>query len=198
MSPRSSFAHARQTREAIVEAGLRIASVEGLEGLTIGRLAADLGLSKSGVLGHFGSKETLQLEVVDAAAELFGREVVGRAERAPEGLRRLRALVESWVSYVERGVLPGGCFFTAAASEFDDRSGPVRNAVAGLAWVWERDLRRQVDLAVAAGELPAGTDSDQVVFELSGHLLALNYALRLHRDPAAPARARTAIARLLE
>jgi AcrR family transcriptional regulator len=174
-----------------------VASVEGLGGLTIGRLAADLGMSKSGVLGHFGSKEALQLAVVDTAAELFSREVPERATPAAPGLPRLLALCEAWVRYLERAVLPGGCFFTAAAGEFDDREGPVRDAVAGMSSLWERDLRRQARIAVAAAELPPGSDADQVVFELVGQMLALNHALRLHRDPSAPDRTRRAMARVL-
>ncbi|MFK3983629.1 TetR/AcrR family transcriptional regulator [Micromonospora sp. NPDC050397] len=193
MSPRRSSTEAGQTRAAILARGVEVASVEGLEGLTIGRLAADLGLSKSGLLGHFGSKEALQLAVVDAAAERFFRETATDEVGISPGLPRLRAMCEAWISHVEREVFPGGCFFTAAASEYDDRNGPVRDAVAGLVGLWERDLRLHVRLAVADGDLPAGTDPDQVVFELVGHMLALNHALRLHRDPGATFRARRAI-----
>lgn len=195
---------AGQTHAAIVARGVAVASVEGLEGLTIGRLAADLGMSKSGLLGHFGSKQALQLEVVDAAAAIFSREVADRAARGAvdrasdgPGLARLRAICAAWVSYLERPVFPGGCFFMAAASEYDDRPGRVRDAIAGLVALWERDLRMRVRAAVRAGELPADTDPDQVVFELAGVMTALNYALRLRRDPAAVVRAQRAIARLL-
>lgn len=176
---------------------MAVASVEGLEGLTIGRLASDLGLSKSGLLGHFGSKESLQLAVVDTAAEIFFRETSDHGVGAAPGLPRLRAMCESWISHLEREVFPGGCFFTAAASEYDDRDGPVRDAVAGLVGLWERDLRLHVRLAVEAGDLPVETDPDQMVFELVGQMLALNHTLRLHRDPAGPARARHAMNRLL-
>ncbi|MFC5720669.1 TetR/AcrR family transcriptional regulator [Streptomyces gamaensis] len=198
MSPKSSRAEARRTRAAIVEHGVRLASVEGLEGLTIGRLAADLGMSKSGVLGHFGSKEGLQLAVVDEAAEVFGREVAQRADGTSPGLPRLLALCSAWITYLDGDdVLPGGCFFTAAATEFDDREGPVRDAVTGLSTVWQHDLRRHVRLAVEAGELPGDTDADQLVFELTGQALALHHARRLLRDAAAADRARRAMARLL-
>jgi AcrR family transcriptional regulator len=126
MSPRNSVVEAQRTRQRIVEHSLSVASLNGLEGLTIGRIATDLGLSKAGVLGHFGTKEGLQLAVVDAASELFAREVPQRVPADAEpGLPRLRGYCEAWVSYVERDVLPGGCFFTAAASEFDGRGGPV-------------------------------------------------------------------------
>jgi AcrR family transcriptional regulator len=197
MSPRRSVAEARQTRADILARGVRLASAEGLEGLTIGRLAADLGLSKSGVLGHFGSKEELQLAVVDAAAEVFSREVAERARGIEPGLPRLQAMCAAWVAYLERRVFPGGCFFTAASAEFDDRPGRVRDAIAGLATVWNRDLYRQIRTAVAAGDLPPDTDADQLVFEVSGVIMALNNALQLFRDTAAPARARRALGRLL-
>jgi AcrR family transcriptional regulator len=174
-----------------------VASTEGLEGLTIGRLATALNMSKSGVLGHFGSKEDLQLAVVDAAADIFTREVADKARGTEPGLKKLRAMCAAWVSYLERRVFPGGCFFTAAAAEFDDRPGRVRNAVAGLATVWDRDLYRQIRTAVQAGDLPPDTDADQLVFELSGVILALNNALQLHRDTKAPGRARRALGRLL-
>jgi AcrR family transcriptional regulator len=197
MSPRRSVAETRHTRAEILAAGVRTASVDGLEGLTIGRLASELGMSKSGVLGHFGAKEELQLAVVAAAADIFGREVAEAARGAAPGLPKLLAMCAAWVSYLERRVFPGGCFFTAAAAEFDDRPGRVRDTIAGLASVWNRDLYRQARTATVDGDLPADTDADQLVFELSGVVLALNNALQLHRDTTAPDRARTAIGRLL-
>jgi len=197
MSPRRSVAEAHRTRGAILARGVGLASVEGLAGLTIGRLAADLDMSKSGVLGHFGSKEELQLAVVDAAAEVFTREVADRARGVAPGLAKLLAMCAAWVSYLERGVFPGGCFFTAAAAEFDGRGGRVRDAVVGMTSVWDRDLYRQVRTAVADGDLPADTDADQVVFELTGVMMALNNAIQLHRDTGAPDRARVAMRRVL-
>jgi AcrR family transcriptional regulator len=197
MSPRKSVAEARLTRQRIVDRSVEIASLEGLEGLTIGRLAGELGMSKAGVLGHFGTKEHLQLAVVDAAAEAFAEQVVERARTAPPGLLRLRALCEAWVAYLETGAPPGGCFFTAAASEFDGRSGPVRDAVAGMASLWQRDLRIHVRRAVAQGELADGTDADQLVFDLVGVMLALNHGLQLQRDRRAPMWARHSLRRLI-
>ena len=197
VSPRRSVAEARQTRADILATGVRLASVEGLEGLTIGRLAAALTMSKSGVLGHFGSKEELQLAVIDAAAEIFAREVADRARDAEPGLPKLLAMCRAWVAYLERHVFPGGCFFIAAAAEFDDRPGRVRNTIAGLTSVWNRDLYRQIRTAVAAHDLPRDTDADQLAFEIEGVILSLNHTLRLHRDRNAPARARRALTRLL-
>ena len=192
------MAEARRTRDGLLERGLRIASVDGLEGLTIGRLATELGMSKSGVLGHFGTKENLQLGVVETAATVFAREVTGPAVRSTRpGMPRLLAMCAAWVSYLERGVFPGGCFFTAAAVEFDDRGGPVRDAIAALDDMWQRGLHRQVGRAMADGDLPPTTDPDQVVFELTGQMLALNHALRLVGDSTAGDRTRRAMSRLL-
>ena len=197
MSPRRSVAEARQTRADILACGVRLASAEGLEGLTIGRLATELGMSKSGVLGHFGAKEELQLAVIDTAAEIFAREVAAPAQAARPGMGRLRRMCEAWVSYLERRVFPGGCFFTAATAEFDDRPGRVRDTLVGLASVWDRDLYRQIRTAVADGDLPPDTDANQLVFEVSGVILGLNHALQLHRDTTAPTKARRALTRLL-
>ncbi len=197
MSPRRSVADTLETRQRILERSLAIASAEGLEGLTIGRLAEELGMSKAGLLGHFGTKEGLQLAVVDEAAAVFSREVPERVKQAPSGLPHLRAVCEAWVSYLEREVLPGGCFFTAATTEFDGRSGRVRDALAGMNALWRRDLRIHIRRAMSFGELPADTDVDQLIYELVGIMLALNHFLQLEHDDAAPARARRALERLL-
>ena len=197
MSPRRSVADTLETRQRILDRSLAIASAEGLEGLTIGRLAAELGMSKAGLLGHFGTKEALQLAVVDQAAEVFQREVPRKVKQMPSGLTRLRAVTEAWVSYLERNVLPGGCFFTAATAEFDGRSGPVRDALAGMNALWRRDLRIHIRRAVSDGELPGDTDVDQLIYEILGVMLALNHFLQLERDAAAPRRARQALERLL-
>lgn len=178
---------------AILDRSVAIASVEGLEGLTIGRLALDLGMSKSGVLGHFGSKEALQLAVLDRAGEVFRAEVWEPARGAEPGLPRLRALCEAWISYLERGVFPGGCFFVAAAHEFDGRDGAVRDEVEARFDGWRERLLKEARRAVQAGDLPAGTDADQLAFELLGMVMALNHAIQLHRDPEAATRARRAV-----
>ncbi|MET9630847.1 TetR/AcrR family transcriptional regulator [Lentzea sp. NPDC006480] len=197
MSPRRSVADTLETRQRILERSLAIASAEGLEGLTIGRLADELGMSKAGLLGHFGTKEGLQLAVVDEAAAVFSREVPERVKQAPSGLPHLRAVCEAWVSYLEREVLPGGCFFTAATTEFDGRDGRVRDALAGMNALWRRDLRIHIRRAMSFGELPQDTDVDQLIYEIVGIMLALNHFLQLEHDAAAPARARKAIRRLL-
>ncbi|WIX89639.1 TetR/AcrR family transcriptional regulator [Amycolatopsis sp. DG1A-15b] len=196
MSPRKSLAESRLTRQRILDTGLVIASAEGLEGLTIGRLATELGMSKAGVIGHFGTKESLQLAVVDAATGMFVREVPERARGVARGLPYLRAACEAWISYLERELLPGGCFFTAAAAEFDGRDGPVRDAIVRADQLWQRELRLNIRRAVSLAELPPDTDIDQLLYEIVAIMLALNHFLQLHGDRRAPARARRALERL--
>jgi AcrR family transcriptional regulator len=197
VSPRKSVVETLHTRQRILDRSLAIASSEGLEGLTIGRLASELGMSKAGLLGHFGTKQALQLAVVDTAAEMFAREVPQRARHVPSGLPHLRAVCEAWVSYLERNLLPGGCFFTATVAEFDGRSGPVRDAIAGMNAVWQRDLRIHIRRAISDGDLSPDTDADQLVYELIAIMLALNHFLQLYGDRSAPVRARRALGRLL-
>ncbi|WP_018685992.1 TetR/AcrR family transcriptional regulator [Actinokineospora enzanensis] len=197
MSPRKSAVETRRTRQRILDRGVAIASVDGLEGLTIGRLAAEMEMSKAGILGHFGTKETLQLAVIDTAAELFTREVPARVRATGRGLPYLRAACEAWVSYLERGVFPGGCFFTSVAAEFDGRGGPIRDAVAALQTQWQRNLTLHIRHAVVSGDLSADTDVEQLIYELTGVILSLNHFLQLNHDATAPARARRALQRLL-
>jgi AcrR family transcriptional regulator len=197
MSPRRSAAEAADTRTAIVERALQVGSVEGLEGLTIGRLADDVGMSKSGLIRHFGSKEGLQMAALEAAVVLFRREIWEPATDAEPGIVRLRALCEAWVVYLQRDLLPGGCFMTAAASEFDGRGGPVRDATREAWASWLRLLEREARTAIEAGDLPAGSDPEQIAFELNGIGMALNNALQLHDDPAGVRHARRAFERVL-
>ncbi|MES4901036.1 MULTISPECIES: TetR/AcrR family transcriptional regulator [unclassified Streptomyces] len=199
MSPRKSVAEARRTRERITERGVALASVEGLEGLTIGRLATDLGMSKAGVLGHFGTKEALQLATLDAGAATFSRLVWEPAQGAQRGLPRLRALCEAWITYLEtaRDTFPGGCLFTTASIEFDARAGLVRDAVARLFGLWRRRLAAEARTAVAAGDLPADADPEQIAYELVGLYMALNQEIQLFAAPEAADRTRRAVDRLL-
>ena len=175
---------------AILERAVEVASEEGLEGLTIGRLSSELGLSKSGLFGHFGSKEDLQLAVVDAASEIFVREVVEPALSEPEGAPRLRAFCDRWVSYLERKVFSGGCFFAAASAEFDGRPGPVRDKLVGGQEALLRGLARQAELAGAE-------EPEQLVFEIYSLVQGANASYQLFGDERAFARARTAIERIL-
>jgi AcrR family transcriptional regulator len=198
VSPRHSLAEARETRAAIIDRAADLASTEGLEGVSISRLASELGMSKAGVIGPFGSKESLQLEVLGRASEIFRSEVGRYSADAPPGLTRVRALCHGWIDHIASRTFPGGCFWTAASCEFDGRPGPVRDAVATAIADWESHLRSELQSAISASELSASADADQIVFELCAVAMGLNQRLQLHRDPAAVERARKAMSRILE
>lgn len=197
MSPRRSPADALRTRGTIVARAVAVASTDGLEGLTIGRLAGDLSMSKAGVIGHFGSKARLQLAALEEAVAIFTRTVWLPVAERPAGLERLLAACDAWVDHLEQRVFPGGCFLTAASMEFDDREGPVREQVVAALDRWRAVLERDVRAAVAAGELPPETDPAQVWFECNALAIGLNQALQLHRDASAPERARRAMRRAI-
>jgi AcrR family transcriptional regulator len=195
--PRRSLQEAQRTRAAIVECAVRQASVEGLDGLTLGRLADELGLSKAGVVGPFGSREQLQLAAFDRAMEVFRQNVWDPVADSPAGRERLAAVCERWMAELERPSFPGGCFMTTAATEWDARSGPVHDAVAKAQRRWLQVLHAEAEVAVRARELPTDTDPDQLVFELNGIAMSLNQAVLLAHDRQAGRRARRAIQRLL-
>jgi AcrR family transcriptional regulator len=186
-------AHGERTRQSILETAVDLASAEGLEGLTIGRLASEMGMSKSGLFAHFGSKEDLQLATVEAARNVFIREVVRPAFEMKEGLLRLWNLCDIWLGYVQGGVFRGGCFFAAAASEFDSRPGPVRDRIAEIMKEWLSTLRHAVVDAQAAGQLDRSIDPSQLAFEFNALELGANWAFQLYGDRQAFARARDAI-----
>jgi AcrR family transcriptional regulator len=196
--PGRRTARGRQTRQEILKIAVDLASAEGLEGLTIGRLAKELRMSKSGLIAHFGSKEELQLAAVDAARDVFVAEIVQPARAAEPGLARLRAMLEAWLGYVERSVFRGGCFFAAASAEFDDRPGPVRDQLAALTGTWVRALQDEVREAQSRAQLDPALDAAQLVFELHAFVQEANWAYRLLHDPHAFARARAAIGRALD
>jgi AcrR family transcriptional regulator len=195
---RATRSDGQRSRAAILDAAARLATVEGLEGLTIGRLAAHTGMSKSGLFAHFGSKEELQLATVGTAADVFVADVLAPAREAPEGLERLEALCERFISHVERNVFPGGCFFTSAAAEFDTRPGPVRERVAAFVGAWIGELREAVVAAQENGEFAESIDPDQVAFEVQSALLMANTAYLLFGDAIAFDRARASIAGIVE
>ncbi|MGD1221962.1 TetR/AcrR family transcriptional regulator [Streptomyces krungchingensis] len=197
MSPRKSVAETAATRDRIIESALTLASVEGLEGLTIGRLATELEMSKAGVIGHFGSKEGLQLAVLDAATERFRLRVPARAVGARPGTERLTRAFDEWIDYMSQDEGHGGCFLASAAGEFDGRPGTVRDRVLDALDAWSAYVKAELDTAVENRELPERTDVEQLAFELNGVALAANQSIQLHRDPQAPTRARRAVARLL-
>ena len=189
--PRRSAAEALKTRESIVAQAVDVASLEGLEGLTIGRLAGELDMSKAGVIGHFGTKEALQVAALEQAVQIFTREVWERVADEEPGLPRLRATAEAWISYLEGDVFPGGCFLTAASCEWDGRDGPVRDAIVGSLALWRKVL--EADARKAGFD-----DPEQVVFELTCLAMGLNQRVQLHGDREAPRRARRAAARILD
>ncbi|MCH8503704.1 MAG: TetR/AcrR family transcriptional regulator [Ectothiorhodospiraceae bacterium] len=182
-----------QTHAAILDAAMRLGSIEGLGALTLGRLAAELAISKSGLYAHFGSKERLQRETVEAALAVFQREVLQPGFAAPEGLARLNALCEAYLSYIERGVFPGGCFFAQLLAEYDAQVGPIHEEVVRNQGSWLALLEDEAGIAMQRGELRPDADVKQLAFELTAALEAANYLSVLHRDPSQIARGRAAI-----
>jgi AcrR family transcriptional regulator len=175
---------------------LALASSMGLEGLSIGALAEVTQMSKSGVFAHFGSREELQISVIREYHRRFEDEVFFPAIRAPRGLPRLRALFENWVHQVATE-LDSGCIYISGAVEFDDRPGPVRDALAQMVLDWHRALLKAIVLAVEAGHLAADTEPDQLLFELHGLILALHHDARFLRSPGSLDRARRGFERLV-
>lgn len=186
-------AQGERTRKAILEAAVHIASAEGLEGLTIGRLALELSMSKSGLFAHFGSKEDLQIATVEAARAIFINEVIRPAFETAQGLMRLWTLCDIWLAYVQSGVFRGGCFFAAAAAEFDSRPGVVRDRIAEIMKEWLATLRSTIIEAQKAGQLATDIDPTQLAFEFNSLELGANWAFQLHGDKGAFTRAREAI-----
>jgi len=184
---------ASKTRRDILSAATDIASAEGLEGLSIGRLASELGLSKTGIFAHFGSKQRLQLATVDSARQIFLEKVIQPALKQDRGLQRLCAILESWLTYVEQIVFRGGCFFAAASAEFDSRSGPVRDQIARLTKSWLVGLQDETAIAVSNKEIRASIDPAQFAFELHAFVQEANWAFKLFNDKSAFVRARRAI-----
>jgi AcrR family transcriptional regulator len=174
-----------QTRATVLARAMAIASVEGLEGLSIGRLAGELEVSKSGVFARFGSKEELQLATVEAAREIFVDQVVRPALETPPGLERLWRLCSGWLAYSRGRVFPGGCFFFSAAAEYDARPGRVRDAVAAALATWTALLERAAEDARQLGELQSTCDARQLAFELDAMGAAANARSVLHDDDAA-------------
>jgi AcrR family transcriptional regulator len=187
-----------RTRQSILDRAVDLASIEGLEGLTIGRLAEDLKMSKSGLFAHFGSKEDLQLATIDLAAQTYINEIFRKALDKPRGYPRLLAICESWLSYVRRGVFPGGCFFAAASFEFDSRPGPVRDRIRKLMDEWIASLERAVAMAVGAGHLRSDVDPEQLAFELNSLFFGANFSLNLRGDLQATDKAWRAVQARLE
>ncbi|GAA3432441.1 TetR/AcrR family transcriptional regulator [Kutzneria kofuensis] len=176
-----------ETRKAVLARAVDIASVEGLEGLSIGRLATELGVSKSGVFAHFGSKEELQLHTVKQASRIFYDEVIAPTLSTAPGVDRVYELMSGWLEYSKSRVFPGGCFFAAVSAEFGAKPGRVRDAIAELDRTW---LKVITD---AIGQAGLKADPEQLAFELNAHVHAANAASLLHGDDSAYKRADHAV-----
>jgi len=182
-----------KTRDEILQAAVHIASAEGLQGLTIGGLADELNMSKSGLFAHFGSKEELQLAVVGKARDIFVREVVEPAYKSERGLVRLLAMLDCWLDYVGRNVFRGGCFFMASAIEFDSRPGQVRDLIAALSRSWLDALENEARHAQTLGQLDKRVDTAQLAFELHALGHEANWYYNIFQDKRAFDQARTGI-----
>jgi AcrR family transcriptional regulator len=178
------------TRAAILDRGIDLASAEGLEALSIGRLAREMEMSKSGVFAHFGSKQDLQLAIVDAAARRFRAAVVDPAIDAPDGAARIRAMAAAYIAHIDAGAYSGGCFWAATSAEYDDRPGPVRDAIAGALDAWLGELERQARIAGVA-------EPERLAFELYALVMGANSRYRLSGDRRVFGYARDAVEGLL-
>jgi AcrR family transcriptional regulator len=187
-----------RTRHAILTTAAALATQEGLEALSIGRLALATGMSKSGLFAHFGSKEELQLSTVDHAAQLFVDEVIAPAREAPRGLARVWALCDRMVDYADRQVFPGGCFFAATSFEFNNKPGPVRDRIEEMLRSWLSYLEHAVEQAQASGELASEPSAREIAFQLDAFAQAANAQYQLFRDRAVFDEARRAIRERLE
>jgi AcrR family transcriptional regulator len=170
------------SRDTILRTAAKLATTKGLDGLSIGDLAAEVGMSKSGLYAHFKSKEELELATIEMAAAIFDREVLQPGTRAPAGTERLKSLVNSFLSYLERNVFPGGCFFAAVAAELDTRPGPARDRVVEMYNSWLALLRQCILEAQSLGEIDARADVDQAVFEVQAMIYAANFLFVMSND----------------
>jgi AcrR family transcriptional regulator len=193
--PRTPRPQARglRTREAILASAVNIASAQGLEGLTVGSLATQLRMSKSGLFAHFGSKEELQLATIEVARQIFIDQVTRPAIAAPKGMPRLWGLINQWLILVEKRVFSGGCFFSAASFEFDSRRGVVRDRIAAIMREWMDVLTRAVEQAQKAGHIGARVNSTRLAYEIHGIAMGAHWAHQLLDDKQAYSRARATV-----
>ncbi len=185
------------TRKAILSAATNIASAEGLEGLTIGRLSQIVGMSKSGLFAHFGSKKELQLATIDWARETFLEKVIAPTEKMPEGLPRLYAMESNWIDYIQNSGFHGGCFFAAASAEFDGRPGPIRESIALLTRNWRDRIEAEAARAIELGHLHSETDPALLAFQLHAFSQEANWAYQLLGEQRAFEQARASAQELL-
>ncbi len=196
-APTGALQKGRQTRAAILDAALALASQRGLEGLSIGAVAEVTQMSKSGVFAHFGSREELQISVIREYHARFEQEVFYPAIGEARGLPRLQALIDRWLNRVATE-LDSACIYISGAVEFDDRPGPVRDALESMVRAWHAALQRAIVGAVEAGHLQSGTDATQLLFEVHGLILAVHHDARFLRIPGALDRARHGVKRVLD
>lgn len=187
-----------RTRQAILDTAAALATEEGLEPLSIGRLADATGMSKSGLFAHFGSKEELQIATVDHAAAMFVAEVIAPAREAPRGIARVWALCDHMIDYSERQVFPGGCFFACTSFEFNNRPGPVRDRIEHRLRGWLSYLEHAVEQAQQAGELDPQLSASEIAFELDSFTQASNAKYQLFREASVFEAARRAVRDRLE
>lgn len=196
-TPEPHLSKGQASRSSILHTAAKLATTRGLDGLSIGDLAAEVGMSKSGLYAHFKSKEELELATIETAAAIFDHEVLQPAAQTPAGTERLWALADAFLSHVERKVYPGGCFFAAVASELDTRPGPARDRVVLMLDQWQSLLRQCILDAQAAGEIAAQLDVAQAVFETQAMLLAGNYQFVMTNDPIRLTQARQGVQHVL-
>jgi len=192
-APRKRRSDGEASRKAILQEAARLATVEGINGLSIGRLAEAVGMSKSGLFAHFGSKEELQLATIETAHALFHELVIEPALVATTALGRLRMLIELFLRHVENKVYPGGCFYVSVGAELGAQTGPVRDEALALSAEWMRLVVDTIQEAQAEGHIEAAEDAEQLAFDLTGYLLLGNTQFVATQDPATIDRARHAV-----
>ena len=197
MSARRHRSDGALTHDAILEAAARLASTRGLDRLSIGELAEAVGISKSGLYAHFGSKEELQLATIDAAEDVFDRVVVAKAESATPGLARVLALCDAHLDHLRDRIFPGGCFFACASAEMHARPGAVKDRVAEFDGRWQGRFRQHLEIARGDGDLAADEDVEAVLFDIDAILYYAHGAFSFRDDPAVLEQAREAVHRRL-
>jgi AcrR family transcriptional regulator len=196
-APRRTRSDGERSRQAILATAARMASSHGIDRLSIGDLAVEVGMSKSGLYAHFGSKEELQLATIDAAEEIFNEVVIAPSEAAPPGLPSVIALADAFIDHLRDKVFPGGCFFACASAEVHAQPGPVKDRIAEFDGRWQGRFVRDLHAAQAMGDLPAGEDIDALVFDLDALLYYAHGAFSFRDDPHVLEMARKAVRRRL-
>jgi AcrR family transcriptional regulator len=197
-SRRKPRADGLASRKTILDAACQLATTHGLEGLSIGQLADQIGMSKSGLYAHFKSKEELQLATIDAALAIFSSEVLSPALASRSGLPRVHALVEAFLDHLSRRVFPAGCFFATVAAQLAARPGRPRDRIIAIQQSWAAEFTRALEQARAAGDIAPETDLSQLVFEINAMLFLVNFEWVVTQDPGVLDKARSGVRRLLE